>query len=249
MSYPIINNYTKTDYKYLPSYAVGKLHFYYCNSVALFDDADFANWEFALFDCFGNKVEDLGAPTKDIITGSDYRWYIEFEITENVSGEHYFVVYNTSTDAIVFQSNKVRIITQEEISKYAFVQFRHTENLDNYNYALSSYDTKYNSLYLDLNAIEDKYEHEIDGFTEENTAQYRRQKNQRRRVIVWESLNFDNEAHAMMTSISDHDQIFINGEAVTTKTPYSKEEAKERPFTMGTWEVYVNADVVINING
>ncbi len=244
--YDIPNNYIQVDYEYLPAFLRGFEHHHYVNLDNAINDSDFGNWVVGLYDVNGNEVQNFGAPTQDIISGSLFRFYFSFSIDQALAGTHFFAVYSTADNSVKYQSNFFKVIALEEVDKYAFIQFRNSSDLDNFNYTAFA---EYNSFFLDLEQIDFDYEYEIQNYREQSTGRYRRQKNQKNKVIKLETYLFDEEALDGMFSLSDHDDVLINGDAVTTKTGFTPNVQRDMNVHKGTIDFYVTRYGTVNLKG
>lgn len=244
--YEIPNNHIQVNQEYIPSFLVDFEHSHYANLDTTIEDTDFSNWVVGLFNTQGTEVQIIGSPTKDAITGTEFRFYFSFTISVGISGDHFFAIYNSSNNEVKYQSNVFKVITLEDVKKYVFVQFRNTSNLDNFNYQVF---TGYNSFFLDLDAIEYDYEYELQTYREQSTGIRRRQKNQKSKFVKLEADFFDEEASDAMYSLSDHDDILLNGDQVTTKTGYSPNKQKDMSAGRGNIEFYITRFASVNLKG
>lgn len=245
--YEFPNNFVQKPGLYLPAYLAGFEHSYYANLDDPINDADFADWVVGLFDTEGNLVESLGAPTQDIVDSPNFRFYLTFTLGANIRGNHYLVVYNSVSSAVIYQSNPVKIIGPEDFENYAYIQMRNTSNLDNFNY--EGLPTFYNNYFLDLDAIEYDYEHVINGYKEQSTGRNRNQKTQKAKFVRLQVYLFDEGANDAMASLSDHDTIILNDEVVTVKTGFSPEVQKDMNYGLGIIEFYIERFSTVNLKG
>ena len=150
MIYKIPNRFEQEERIYLPAYLIGFEHFIYVNLDEPIDDADFANWTVGLFDLSGTEVQNLGAPSKDIISGIDYRFYYTMNIDPENGGKKFIAIYNTVDSVVKYQSNPIWVITtNEEVEEYLFLTYRNSTNRDNFNYV--TFPTKSNTVLLMVN--------------------------------------------------------------------------------------------------
>lgn len=246
MLFKLPNNLKQVESQYLPSYLVGYEHFWYNNSDELYDDADFANWNIGLFNISGVEVENLGTLTKDIITAPDFRFYKLFTITAEVTGKHFFGIYNSATGVPKLQFNLFNVISEEQAVNYTLVEWRHSTNRDNFNYEGIS---NYNSVFLDLVNLPNEYEYTDKVVIDAVTGDVRRQKNQQSTVLNFETQLFDRAANEAMASLSGHDDILLNKEIVTVKQGHKAETLRDYDCSNGLISFYYNARNRVNLNG
>ena len=236
MIYEIPNNYLRSNKRiFAPAYKHDLEHFIYMNLDEPINDADFANWALALYDKAGNAVvPNLGTLNKDVTTGAFYRFSITFTISNTVPlGLYYPVIYNTSTNDVVFQGNQIRVINDEQAEKYVYCQYKNSSNLFNTNFS----DT-YMNVFLEVNLIEQQPEIALQQYRELSTGKIRNQKTQTAKVLTLETYFFDEGANDMMLALSVHDDIMINGITVKVKTPFKIITNKYNSTTKGTIEFY-----------
>lgn len=244
--YKIPNLNIQIDHKYLPVYARNMVFFYYHNSDDLLTNTDFDDWQVALYNHAG-FVADLVQPTKDIISGSGFRFYFEFEITQSVTGVYFFGIYNKVTNVAIMQGSPFLIIEQSDIPDHTFFRYRHSVNRDNYNYELLA---QYNSVFLHVDQIGDgNFEYDKKGYRELSTGRFRNKRSQTHKRIDLETYLFDAGANDSMGSLSDHDTILINEEAVTVKEGHEHENNRDFDLSKGSFSFYIDKFSNINLNG
>lgn len=249
MLYKFPNNLVQVDTQYLPNYMVGYEHFLYNNSDELYPlgySGDFGDWHLGLFNVDGLMVEDLGELTKDIISGTDFRWYKQYTITANVTGKHFFGVFDDVLGTAIYQSSLFNLITQSEVLDYTLVEYKHSTNRDNYNY--ESIDI-YNSVFLDLVNLPNTYEYTNKVVIDAVTGDVRTQKNQQSTILNFETQLFDHYANEVMSSLSGHDNVLLNKEPVTIKEGHKAEGLRDYNQSNGVFSAYHNAKNRINLNG
>lgn len=106
---------------------------FYANLDELEDDSNFANWRLdLLFDDFNVAVTNIGFLLKDIISGSDYRFYSEFVVPSGLTTGCYYLAILDETDEVKYISNKLNYSTILDYS--FFIKYRNNKNILNYNY-------------------------------------------------------------------------------------------------------------------
>ena len=232
---------------YQPTYMKELDHFIYFALDETIDDADFGDWLIGLFRHGDIAPIQTWALTKDIISGIDYRFYTTINIDASIGEKdcYQLVVYNSVTSAIKYVPfNGINIIEQQNVTNYAYLQWRNSTNLDNYNYETLS---EYNSVFLDMNLIDQDFEYTNKGYREQSTGKFRLQKNQRHKAYTFETYLFDEQANDTMGSISLHDDILINGEAVTVKTGHEQTSQRDLNINKGSIVFYVDKYSTINV--
>ncbi len=234
--YKIPNNYRKNDKETRICYLRGYEHFFYANLDELLSDADFDDWVISVFKG-GTEVDaSIGVLTKDIISGTDYRYYCAFTISESLAaGEYYFAIYNSDTLEVKYVSNCIRVITSDEIENFVMLSFRNSTNIFNFNYSVVN---NYNTLFLEMNLIEQQPEVSIKNTKEQSSGVIRNQKFEAAKTITLEGYYFDDEINDMMLALSGHDDIIINGQSLTVKTAWKIETNQRNSVQKGTIEFY-----------
>lgn len=248
MVYDIPKGYERNSDLMKPAYLKGYEHFFYCNLDELIEDADFDNWVMALYDQQGNEIiQSVGALEKDSVTLSGFRFYTAFTLPSSVPrGTYYFVIYNTVTSAVKYQSNCVKVIDESEIEKYVLLFYRNSTDLFNYGYNDIN---NYNTVFLPMNIVNQEPDVIESVYTERTTGERRKQKTQVSKVLSLEAYYFDDEANDMMIALASHDDIKINGIKVEPKGSYKIEYDKNNAVKRGVLEVYDQRFSKINLHG
>jgi hypothetical protein len=114
---------------------------FYANITELEDDANFDNWHLDLLDNnFNVIISDVGILTKDVITGSSYRFYSQFEVPTGLTpGVCYrLVIVDETYNLVKYVSNKFQYSSEEEYTVQ--IRYRNSRNIFNFNYeGLSSF--------------------------------------------------------------------------------------------------------------
>lgn len=246
--YKIPNRYRKNNAVMYPAYLRDYGHFFYANLDEPIDDADFANWVLSLYDKTGTEVAaGIGTLVKDIISGTEYRFYATFTIPVGIpKGVYQFVIYNSSTTDVKYQSNCVEVITEDDIADYVLLQFRNSSDIWNFNYDTI---TNYNTLFLPMNLVEQQPEIELKQYIEQSTGERRNQKTTTAKVLSLEGYFFDDGANDGMLALSIHDDIVINGKIVEVKTAYKIETNRINSVQKGVIELYDQEYSTVNLHG
>ena len=129
---------------YNHKYVMGGLYAFYNNSETLEDDANFATWRLDLVhsDTFVQVSNGVASLTKDIISGTDYRFYAtDFIFPTLESGCYKFIIIDTSTSNVLYISRELEVVSAD--TNLLYIKFRNDKNILNYNYeVLTSYYTK-----------------------------------------------------------------------------------------------------------
>ncbi len=77
---------------------------------------------------------DITILAKDIISGTDYRWYAEdFQFPEVATGCYRFVVLDLAdNDKVLYMSDEIEVVASD--TDLVYVTFRNAKNILNYNY-------------------------------------------------------------------------------------------------------------------
>lgn len=231
-----------------PAYLQGFTHFFYANLDSPINDSSFANWRLSIFDRFGNEsASDIGTLMQDLDSGLNYRFSANFVIpnTVNATDGYQLVVYDTTNNSVQYVSNCIRVISNSDIENYTLLFFRNSVNTHNFNYEGFS---EYNSVFLELNVVEQQPEIILDQYREVSTGVIRNQKTQTAKVVTLEAFFFDDEANDMMGVLSIHDDIEINGKTMTVKTAYEVDTNVINSIQKGTIELYDQSFSTINLS-
>lgn len=242
------NNYRRFKKEYYPAFLKDFQHFFYANLDDTIDDADFDDWVLDIYDRYGNQIQaDVAPLEKDVISGSDFRFYASFTIDPLVpNGVYFFVVYNDQTDELKYQSNCFRVISLDIIDQYVYLQYRNSGNIYDFNYETVN---QYNSVFIDASVIEQQPEAELKQYQEQATGKMRLLKSQVRKQVNLETQFFDDEANDAMLSISVHDDILLNESPFEVKTPFQIGTNKFNALQKGTIELYDQDYSTVNLPG
>lgn len=107
---------------------------YYFNTATLITDASFATWKVALLNSNNDIAYDnITTLTKDIITGSSYRWYFTWVVPDLAYGCYRFVVYDSATNNVKYISESYIQITNQSTDT-SIIKYRNAVNIQSYNY-------------------------------------------------------------------------------------------------------------------
>lgn len=234
---------------YSPKLLMGYDHFWYANLENPIDDAGFSNFRLGIIEVGETVPAQIINITKDVISGSDYRFYAtitpDFGLKKNTC--YRLVIYDISDDSLIYtQPGTIQFITVEDLDSYALLEFRHSSNLDNYNYQAGFFAGKYNSIFLDMNQTGDGFEYVDKSYRELSTGKLRTQKKQRHKTITLESYLFDEKSNDFLASLSMHDDIKINSEPVTIKQGHEHSNNRDFNLNFGTVSFYINKYSTIN---
>jgi hypothetical protein len=246
MIYPIPNNYIQEEHLFAMSYLQGYDHWLYFNLDDPIEDSDFANWEIRVYDLDGNLRQTIGALTKDIISGSAYRFYCTFTPDGTYTGLHYLAIYNTSTGEVKysFQDSPFSVIALSEVEQYVWLKFRNSSDLDNFNY--EDFPSNYQEVFLPMNAVSYDYEYEIKSYTSVSSKKRRDQKTGRHKIVTINTELFNEQANDMMSSVTIHDEIYINGERVKISQGFKPNVNRDMNVSQGEIKFYIEKYSTIN---
>jgi hypothetical protein len=130
---------------YKHKYVIGETYAFYNNSNELEDNVEFNYWSFNIVhsDTFITVYEDVTVLTKDIISGTDYRWYAEdFSFPNIDTGCYRFVIIDTVQNNVLYISNEFEVV--DESTDLMYVKYRNAVNMLNYNYeGLPTFENKF----------------------------------------------------------------------------------------------------------
>jgi hypothetical protein len=136
--------------RYNHKYVTSQEYSTYANNESLEDNANFASWRVDLVhaDSFIPAVQSVMTLTKDIISGTDYRWYSKFTFPVVPNNCYRFVIIDTAaSDAVLYISDTLESVDSSE--GLILSKFRNGVNIQNYNYA--GLPTFYNVFHVELN--------------------------------------------------------------------------------------------------
>jgi hypothetical protein len=248
MIYKIPNLLSQNKNVYLPSYLAGFTHFIYINLSDLLTTGIGDTFTVGLFNKKGVEVQVVGNASKDTIitvsTSPYFRLYFNFTPDLTIRGEHFLGIYKSDNTA-VYQSNLFDVIGIESVEDYVYCQYRNSSNRDGFNYVDF---TEYQTVFLDINQINDQFEYDKKGYTEESTGLYRGQRTLTKKAITLETHLFDEGARDAMASLSDHDDILINQVSVTAKEGHQASVNRDFDLANGIITFYVNDYSTVNYN-
>lgn len=247
-SYEVPNNYRRFRKEYYPAYLKEFEHFFYANLDNTIQDADFNDWVMDIYDRYGNQIQaGVGTLVQDVISGSEYRFYANFQIDSSVpNGIYYFVIYNSVTEELKYISNCFQVISNDEVDKYVFLSFKNSGNIYNFNY--ENVDS-FNTVFIDAAVVEQQPDAEIKQYQSQSTGKVRNLKSQVRKQVNLETHFFDDEANDAMLMLSVHDNIALNNGAFEVKTPFQIETRKENARQKGIIELYDQDYSTVNLQG
>ena len=120
---------------------------FYANLDTLETNANFGSWSLNLVfaDSFGLAASNIASLTQDVISGSDYRFYLnQFTIPSNIAIDCYrLVIVDTTDSQVLYISNSFKI--GSKIAAYtSSIQYRNDIDILNFNYeGLPSYKNQF----------------------------------------------------------------------------------------------------------
>ena len=120
---------------YNHKFVTNAVYQFYNNSETLEDDANFNYWTIKLVhsDSFVPVTEDFVTLAKDIISGTDYRWYTDaFYFPDVEKGCYRMVIESSISGLVLYISNEIDVVTSDE--GLMVWSYRNAKNIMNYNY-------------------------------------------------------------------------------------------------------------------
>ncbi len=218
---------------------------FFLNSQEPFSTPLFSDLVLSVFDCNNNIVLDNVAVLNSVTFTSSYRVYVdEMIITGLDFGKTYkLMIYDGSNDELFLDLGYFLFVSPSP--RYTEVSYRNSSDIFNYSYELLP-DFR-NTLYLDLAEIDNQNEYDLTQYSEASTGDIRNQKSQTKNYSVFESMNFDKDAHNGMKGLSMHDDIRVNSRQYTVKEGYSVETDIRSKVSKGTIELYDRERNEINL--
>ena len=134
---------------YNHKYVTSQEYSSYSNNDTLEDNVNFNYWRVDLVhaDSFVQVVNDVMTLTKDIVSGSSYRWYTTFTFPVVENNCYRFVIIDTAnSDAVLYISDTLESV--DSSTGLMLVKYRNAVNMQNYNYA--ALPTFYNVFHVEL---------------------------------------------------------------------------------------------------
>jgi hypothetical protein len=116
-------------------FVAGVDYAFYVNLDELETNANFPYWQVNLYTAneFNLAASNIFVPTKDIISGTDYRWYANFTFPNVNSGCYYIVVIDTANaNNVIYISNLIEVRPDE--TDLLKIRYRNPVNMENFNY-------------------------------------------------------------------------------------------------------------------
>ncbi len=172
-----------------------------------------------------------------------------FPDSETVAGEDYrFLLYDSTTTAVFYISNYFEIGYaghREEILKQSIaLKYRHHTNLDGFEYTdLPSY---YNEIRVRANLIDHGFDYDRSNYKEVTTGINTREKSQKSKFVKLEPYLFNEYAHEALASLTDHEEVYINGMKVNSKQGSTTRFQRDLKTSMGETEWYIEKFSTVN---
>lgn len=120
---------------YEHKYLINQSYSHYANIDTLETNANFNYWRVDLVhaDSFVQVVTDVMTLTKDIVSGTDYRWYTKFTFPSVPNNCYRFVIIDTAnSDAVLYISDELKSVSSDD--GLILFKYRNAKNILNYNY-------------------------------------------------------------------------------------------------------------------
>ena len=134
---------------YKHKYVVGSTYQFYNNSDSLETNVNFNYWTISIVhsDSFVLVLSDFATLAKDIISGTDYRWYVDPFVFPTIPiGCYRMVIEDTVSGNIINISNIIEVVSDD--TDLMLVTFRNAKNILNYNYVtLTEF---YNTFHIEM---------------------------------------------------------------------------------------------------
>jgi hypothetical protein len=121
--------------RYKHKYIVGSTYAFYANLDDLEDNGNFGQWSFDLIHSDSYIIEYSGITTltKDIISGSDYRFYADDFVFPDVNiGCYRLIVHDTSNGNVLYMTDEIEVV--DVYDGLSYVSYRNGIDILNYNY-------------------------------------------------------------------------------------------------------------------
>lgn len=229
------NNYLMNHLKYKPPFFEGDSISLILNFPVDFGGDDFNDVVVGIMDATGMVVNNTLTITQTTCNASNY-YHLEFEYPSVNRHELYFIIYNSTKEAVYYVSNPFRALSDEVKENYPFVSFRNQSDLFGHPYECLT-DVR-NTMRLDLNGIEDQPEINLEQYRSASSGKQRNVRTETSYVVSVEAYFFDKAANKAMVPFSVHDDILINNRSYEVKTAYSIENNKINSVKKGVIELF-----------
>lgn len=211
--------------------------------------SDPAAWTVRLVDLQGTEDDPVNITlTKVTVSTGNFRVALEGNIDASVpTGKQYQFILKSTATAVEYVSNCFWLDPTSAESYLTKLEYRHSVDLDNYDYA-TLWTGKYNTVWLDMDEKDRQTDHEVSQYREGSTGLVRNQRTMKAEYVIIET-RFDFEGNDAMRSLSIHDDIKLNGQVVTVKTPFKKNINRRSNMEFGETEFWLDAKMALNLNG
>jgi len=120
---------------YKHKYVIGGTYQFYNNSDDLETNVNFNYWTISIVhsDSFVVIVSDFCTLAKDIISGTDYRWYVDaFEFPYVPIGCYRIIIEDTVSGDVIYIGDEIEAVS--DTTDLMVMSYRNAKNILNYNY-------------------------------------------------------------------------------------------------------------------
>lgn len=217
--------------RYKHKFVKGSSYSFYNNSNELESDANFPFWELNLVhsDTFIEAYDNVTTLSKDIISGSDYRWYVEEFTFPNVdTGCYRFIIKDTNAsikNKVLYISDEIEVTNSDK--GLLLVNYRNAVNIMNYNYeGLPEFSNKFH-----VEAIRRKptRPESTEGYTLVN-GDFLRVRTSLRKSYEFVTGWFDEQEHDATHAMAIHSNLNISYNGVFNPMTKPKDSDYETPW-------------------
>jgi hypothetical protein len=190
---------------YKHKFVVGENYAFYNNADDLETNANFTYWGFDLVhsDTFTSVYDDVTTLSKDIISGSDYRWYADsFEFPSVPTGCYRFIILDTTDNSVLYISNEIEVT--DSTDGLVYCKYRNAKNKENYNYeTLTDF---YNLFHVELKRRKPLNPKVTQGY-DLSTGSFKRVRTTKTKTYEFVTGWFDEDEHDAMQDMVDHSDL------------------------------------------
>ena len=238
----IVNPYIKNpNTKHHPIVTPFEETTFYINFDVPIDSGVVNDFELGIMDEYFNLIiPSIGTIQKHIVNiDNDYVYFgtdIRPEKDDLVPCNLYrFVIYDKSTDVLLYISNPWRFLTEDVTEKSTYLEYRSSTSIFNFDYTgLPSY---VNKVRLKLYNIGLGSESESEQYRSATTGTVRNFESVLDKFFVIETYWFDELAEVATMVLNEHDDIKMNAVEYTIKTKWQPEDNVFSRVKKGTFEV------------
>lgn len=232
-----------------PIYFPGEEYNFYLN--ALIQDVNFGSFRLDLVDQATGllRYADIGISRAGALNGMEFQFVDavnynilgEFKIPLGAQiGWYKLAIWDLVDAKYKAYSNDILVEDPDMVDNTALLSYRHRTNRFGFDYERNP--NWFNKVRYPLIHVGFQIEKEMKQYRNVSNRKLRNLKGFKDEIYRIQSYKFTEDGHKAISTIYDHDTIFLNNTSITPKTGYTIEENLRTVFTNGTIEVVANPD-------